>query len=271
MKLRYILFSGIFALTLLLITELLLRMGLTFFGYPFLRPADYLFTRFYDNMQELRTKEVRRGGPVKSVLILGGSVVSAPFSHMESRLDTILRKHYGPGADFAFYNIACPGHTSLDNALKYSLLEDDRFDLVIYYEAINENRANNIPPALFSDDYTHMRWYHDIHLLRAHPELNFTVIPYLIHIAASHLRDRLIHQTYISIEQVDPQFEQYGADIKTGASYRKNMEQIIQIARKRGDRLLLMSYASYFPPHVILTGEQQDMDHFAGCRFSTLR
>lgn len=269
MKLRYLAFSGIFALILLFVTEILLRCGLLFFGYPFLRPSDYLYAGFYSNVQAVKAADIHRGGDVKNVLILGGSVVSTPWSHLENRVDTILQKHYGLRGKYAFYNIAGAGHTSRDNAIKYGLLEGKQFDLVVYYEAINENRANNIPAKDFKKDYSHMSWYRDIYLLRSHPEINVTVIPYVLAKLVGFVTDRLNHRVYISHEKVDPQFAHYGADIKTEVPYRENLEQIIAIARKRGDHLLLMSYASYFPENVVLTGEQKDMDYFAGCHYAT--
>lgn len=216
-------------------------------------------------MKEVSSNEIRRGGEVKNVLILGGSVVSTAWTHMESRLDTILQKHYGKRARYAFYNVADAGHTSRDNALKYSLLGEKRFDLVLYYEAINENRANNVPAQDFRQDYSHMRWYHDIYLLQSHPEINITVIPYVLDKVMGNVKDRLEHRVYISHGEVDPQFAQYGSDIKTEEPYRRNLEEIITIAKKRGDKLLLVSYASFFPENVLLTGEEKDMQHFAGC------
>lgn len=269
MKLRVLLFTLVFISLLFIVTELLLRIGLVFFGYPFLRPSNYIFEGFYSNMETLRHTEIRRGDDVQDILILGGSVVSTPWSQLESRLDTILQKKLGNNTRFAFYNIAGAGHTSRDNALKYSLLKDKEFDLVIYYEAINENRANNIPPAQFKKDYTHIRWYRDIQLLLAHPEINITVIPYLIDKLTGQIGDRLRHRIYISQEQVDPEFARFGGDIKTGESYRQNIGQIIQTAKSRGDKLLLMSYASFFPENVVLTGEQKDMTHFAGCNYAS--
>jgi len=232
-KSRNILFSGIFALILLCLTEILLRIGVVFLGYPFLRPADYIYKGFYDNMEELQKKEVRRGGDVKNVLILGGSVVSTPWSRLESRLDTLLQKHYGKGSRFAFFNIAGAGHTSRDNLLKYELLKDKQFDLVLYYEAINENRANNIPPEEFRSDYTHIKWYRDIEILQRHPEINLTVIPFLIDKLVCNVSDKLSHRIFVSAEKVAPQYSKYGADIKTAGPYRRNIEQIIQIARSR--------------------------------------
>ncbi|MCF0070330.1 hypothetical protein LZD49_07590 [Dyadobacter sp. CY261] len=269
MKSRYFLFPGIFAVFLLLLTEILLRIGLLFFGYPFFRPSDYLYSAFYDNMKEVREKEIKRNGDVKNVLILGGSVVSTPWSHMESRLDTILQKHYGKGNRYAFYNIASAGQTSRDILLKYNLLDDKRFDLVIYYEAINENRANNIPAKYFKQDYSHIGWYRDIELLRSRSEINLTVIPYVLQKMVGAIQDKLTHRIYVSHEKVDPQFEKFGSDIKTAGPYHSNISGIIKIAQSRGDKLLLLSYASYFPENVILTGDDKDSEHFAGCRFAS--
>jgi hypothetical protein len=269
MKSRLLFFTFIFALLLFLIAEILLRISLVFFGYPFLRPSDYLYNGFYENMNVVRDKPIVRGTGVKNILILGGSVVSTPWSHLESRLDTILQKHYGKESRFAIYNIAGAGHTSLDNVLKYKLLEDKQFDLVLYYEAINENRVNNIPPQHFRKDYTHVKWYRDIELLQRHREINVTVIPYLVDKLISTVRDRATHRIYVSAEKVNPQYVKFGGDIKTGESYGQNIEELIKIAQTRGEKLLLMSYASYFPQNVTLTGEQEDMKHFAGCYFAS--
>ncbi|MEO6283646.1 MAG: hypothetical protein ABIN80_02715 [Dyadobacter sp.] len=269
MKLRLLFFSGIFFAILFIFTEILLRASLVFLGYPFFRPSDYIYKGFYNNLQEVTQKTIRSDDAVKDILILGGSVVSTPWSHLEARLDSILRKHYGTGQKFAFYNIAGAGHTSLDNALKYSLLEKQRFDLVIYYEAINENRANNIAAKDFKADYSHIKWYRDIYLLRAHPEINFTVIPYLADMLISTVRDKVTHKVYISQEKVDPALAGFGGDIKTAATYQKNIQKIITTAQSRKDRLVLMSYATYFPPNFKLTGEESDMKHFAGCNYAS--
>lgn len=156
MNLQKLTFHLIFVLILAGSVELFSRIYLSFCGYPFFRPSEYLYTGFYNNMQELRAKKVTRGGATKNILILGGSVVSTVFSRMESRLDTILQKHYGNGKHYKFYNIASPGHTSLDNALKYSLLEDKRFDLVIYYKAITDMESKMLKDGKLFCDFCHV-------------------------------------------------------------------------------------------------------------------
>ena len=269
MKLRLVLFNTVFFLILFVCTEVLLRLTLVFFGYPFLQPSGYICKGFYKELEAVEKKDIKSNDKVIDILILGGSVVSTPWSNMGGRLDTILRKTYRNGEQFAFYNVAAAGHTSLDNRLKYELLDKQRFDLVIYYEAINENRANNIPAKDFYPDYSHIKWYSDIHLLLAHPEIDFIVTPYICAKLIRAVKDLVTHKIYVSQEKVNPVFVKYGGDIKTAASYEKNIDTIIKIAQKRGDKLLLMSYASYFPPKVKLTGEENDMKHFANCNYAS--
>lgn len=265
MNARSFVFSGIFFFILYALTEVLLRLCLFYAGYPFFRPSGYLYAHFYPQVQEVGSKEIRRGGECKNILILGGSAVSSAWTHMESRLDSLLRRHYGPGVPLVIHNVAEAGHTSRDNWLKYKLLDGKKFDLVIYYEAINDNRANNVPACGFRADYSHMRWYRDIYLLQSHPEIDITVIPYVLHNVIGMLKDRLQHRIYISHGDVDPAFARYGSDVKTAASYRDNLEGIIRIAHTRGDQLLLVDYASFFPENVVLTGGEADRKHFAGC------
>lgn len=269
MKARTILFSTVFLVILLVFSELMLRLVLVFYGYPFLRPSDYIYTGFYKELEPIARQEIRNDDAVKDVLILGGSVVSSPWSHLESRLDTILRKTYPNGGKFAIHNAAVAGHTSLDNRIKYDLLDKQRFDLVLYYEAINENRANNIPPQDFRADYSHIKWYSDIYLLQAHPEINFTVIPYLVDKVVRGLKDRLTQRVYISQDEVDQEYVKYGNDIKTAGSFKKNIGDIIKTSDQRNEKLVLMTYASYFPKGVKLTGQEGDMKHFAGCNYAS--
>ncbi|MCE6990326.1 hypothetical protein [Dyadobacter sp. CY323] len=268
MKLRLFLFSAIFFLILFLLTEILLRLTLVFFGYPFFKPSDNIYKSYYTNLDPVRQKDIKSNDDIFDVLILGGSVVSTPWSNLEARLDTILKDEY-KDRKFAFYNIAGAGHTSLDNALKYTLLDKQRFDLVFYYEAINENRANNIPAKDFRQDYSHIQWYDGIYLLQAHPEINITVIPYVVDKAIRFIRDNIKKRVFISQDKVDPAYAVFGSDIKTAVPYQKNIERLIKTAASRGDKLVLMSYASYFPPNVKLTGKEKDMKHFAGCRFAS--
>lgn len=268
MKARAIAFYSIFFFALYLLTELLLRIGLLVYGYPFLNPSAYIYKGFYKEMDGVVEQDIRKD-EVKDILILGGSVVSPAWSHMELRLDSLLTAYYKGKKKIKVHNLATAGHTSRDNSIKYSLLDRQRFDLVIYYEAINENRANNIPDKDFRSDYTHFKWYQKIAILRNHPEINFTVIPYVADLVIHALDDLFKHKIYISEETVTEGYAVYGAKIKSAGSFKKNLQAIIGTSQSRGDKLLLLSYASFFPHNVKLTGQESDMRHFAGCRFAS--
>lgn len=268
MNIRKLSFYFIFVCILMGTGELFSRAFLCFRGYSFLRPSAYIIDGFYKNLKHPAGQEVGPKTDVTRILILGGSVVSPGYSDLHTRLDTILTKRYGNVRNFEVINVAAPAHTSLDNLLKYQLLEDQRFDLVIYYEGINDTRVNNIPAADFRDDYSHVKWYSDIHMLLRHPEINVTVIPYLLDMAGNALYDKLTGKIYLEPIGVDPRFAKFGRKLRTRPCYRKNIESIAAIAKARGDKLMLLSYASCFPQDS-LTGGKRDNFPYAKCMFAT--
>lgn len=46
----------------------------------------------------------------------------------------------------------------------------------------------------------------------------------------------------------EPRWLDYGADVRTAASFEENLESILRIADRRGDPVLLMTFASYLAP-----------------------
>lgn len=265
MNIRKLSFYLIFVSILAGTGELFSRVFLCFRGYSFGRPSEYIFDGFYKNLKRPAGQEIGRNANATRILILGGSVVSPGYSDLHNRLDTILTKRYGNARRFDVVNVAAPAHTSLDNFLKYKLLEDQRFDLVIYYEGINDTRVNNIPPGEFRDDYSHVKWYSDIHMLLRHSEINVTVMPYLLDMAGNTIYDKLTGRIYLEPIGVDARFAKFGRQVRTAPCYRRNIESIAKIARARGDKLVLLSYASCFPQDSLSSGNH----NYAKCMFAT--
>lgn len=265
---KALLFTIILGSIVFLFCELLLRLYLVCIGYPFWQPKNALVEKFYPEVAQIKDAYQANKEVEKHVLLLGGSVISSGWSKMENRLDTLLPQLLGSSTTVKTYNAAIAGHSSRDNLLKYQLLTSIPFDLVIYYEAINENRANNIPYEFFKNDYSHIAWYEEIELLRAHPEINFSVVPFVFHKAYQSFLNTVTQQPRLEIGKVTPEYVIYGDSIQTAKPYRDNIEGIIALSKEKNERLLLMNYASFFPENITLTGEESDMRHFAGCQFA---
>lgn len=251
-------------LLLVVFLELIGRTALcVVMKYPFWQPSK----KFYPELAKIQSVAVSQKDPTFDILILGGSAMSMEFGlPINKALDSLLNQPKN-GKKVRLFNAATPSHTSLDNLNKYRLLEKQRFDLVIYYEAINETRANNIPKESFFNDYRHIVWYYDLTLIKRHPEVNWTVLPFIVHKSVNLLIDKLSGKKFLELHTVNPDFVQYGKDIKTTKPYRQNVTQIVLEAKKRKEKILLMTYALYVPPSVIGNGGYTDYRDFAGCQY----
>ncbi len=263
---RVFIYSCVFAVYFLFI-EIVLRLFYFGFNEGFFNPHKSLLTKHYPELIPIIDQEVQKEDKAKKILILGGSVVSTNWSHLETRLEKLLQPHYPDKAAIRVYNAAAPANTSLDNLIKYKLLADYDFDLVIYYEAINENRFNNVPAKFFREDYSHVEWYRNIYMILQHPELDYTVVPYTFHFIYRKLNDLFTKSASLDMNGVPQNDIVYGSEIKTSSPYRKNIQELINLANSRNQQLLLMSYAPFFPEGVQLTGSKTDEKYFGGCKF----
>jgi hypothetical protein len=262
-KNRTFIFGLISAFLIFIILELTGRLALFVMKYPFWQPSKV----FYAEIDSVQNTAISQSDEYFDILILGGSAISMNFGiHINKNLDSLL--NLSPNhPKIRRFTVATPAHTSLDNLNKYSLLKDKRFDLVIFYEAINENRTNNIPPESFSDDYQHVSWYYDMAIMEQHPEVNWTVLPYLVHKSVNLLVDKIKGKQFLELNSISPDYVKYGAEIRSAKPYRNNIEQIIQESKKRNEKLLLMTYALYIPSSIVGNGGYADYRDFAGCQY----
>ncbi len=258
---RSYIFGAISILLLFLFLELIGRLALFIMKYPFWQPSN----KFYPELQTILQADIAENNDTYDILILGGSAMSLEFGgQINKTLDSLLHLS---NPKVKIYNAATPAHTSLDNLYKYKMLADKHFDLVIFYEAINENRFNNIPPKDFSDDYQHILWYYDMALMNRHPEVNWTVLPFIAHKSINLLIDKLKGKKFLNFQEINPDYIQYGSDIKTAKAYRQNVEGIIKEAQAKKEKILLMTYALYVPQSVIGNGGYTDYRDFATCKY----
>lgn len=206
----------------------------------FLRPETAIFD-YYRELESLMEQTPKRGDEPIDVLLLGGSVPDPGWSAIERVLiERLMQELRRP---VTIHNLSAPAHSSRDSYLKYKRLEKQRYDLVVFYHGINEVRANNVPPELFDPDYDHLAWYREVNALDRQASLRWLALPWALHFGLLELTEPEL----IPMHKPRKKWLSYGSDVKTVASFRANLEHVIEIARERGDPLMVMTFATYLP------------------------
>jgi len=138
-------------------------------------------------------------------------------------------------------------HTSRDSYLKYKWLADKQFDLIVFYHGINEARANNVPPGLFDPQYEHYSWYRYVNAISPDGLSQFVALPYVATYFWLKLSEKLGIVKVVPVHNPRKDWIKYGKKNKTTASFRTNLNAIIEIATSRNEPLLLMTFATYVP------------------------
>lgn len=243
-----------FALFLLALCELSARAYLSLKdGIPFFSPASGHIYRYYPALKSIDDDNAPPAPGEVRVLLLGASVLHNPLYDAGAVVQTMLEANPKlAGRKIRVYNLAVEGHTSLDSYYKYLHLmrRGRRFDAVIVYDAINELRANNCPPEMFRQDYSHYAWYDEVnfyHRWEAAFHAGF-YFPYFFYIAARRVEARFNPRIYVPRERPRPEWYKYGEDIKSAAPFKRNLELIAGLAANNHQTLILSTFAYYLPP-----------------------
>lgn len=217
---------------------------------PFLYPPEYLvYPPLYHAMRDYDPK-------ARNVLMLGGSVM-----YGAGRSNT-LEKTLGP--PWRVYNLAQNAQCSLDAVTKYRWLDEHgyRFDYVLFYEAINETRLNNVPLELFREDYTHYLFYR---LVRNVFTDERPLARIALHSALVFRVDRLITQLretrafgqhFVNIAYPREDWLKYGAESKTVKPYEANLHAIAELAQALDAKLIVAEFA--YDPRLDTPDENAD-------------
>ncbi|UBM57715.1 GDSL-type esterase/lipase family protein [Marinilongibacter aquaticus] len=220
--------------------EAFLRAGLLLGKeYNFFKPR---FSPFHKSLSECKSLDEKE----TNVLILGGSAISDALpakvgEQIESKL----------GAKV--FNMAMPGRTSRDMAVLCNLLpekEREKIDFVLYYEGINDARYNCISTRFFRDDYSQSHWYQELSLMEKHSEMNVTVIPFIGELFVIRCKEALgMIETIGDGLDVEESLLGFGAEIKTGTVFEKNVAEIVTRFPKA--RILLCEYHVFIPKEMM--------------------
>lgn len=225
-------------------------------GMPFFPAWSDWVDRFYEEVRDSGVCSVRpqRDDAFFDVLLLGGSALdrvydsladaSAGRTLLPDRLRDIVHR------PVRVFNLAHPGMTTRDSLLKYRMLAEEglHFDLVVIYHAINDVRMNNIAAEKFRDDYTHSGFYRQFQRLRAYrPLLPYFTLPYTLEYTAIHVLSSRKFGVYLPRHRPGAEQLSHSAEIKTDRPFRRNVEEILNGARSRGEPVLLLTFAWYLP------------------------
>ena len=211
---------------------------------PLRHPSRALYISYPDLAWVDGTHPMRGDGRY-NILLLGGSTLHQDWGPVAAALAEDMAYH--GQRNVRIYDLAYPAHTSRDSRLKYAALEQARFDLVIVYDGINDTRANNVPPALFQEDYGHITWYQVANALATYHRKASFALPYTARYVGLRISQVLHPGRYIRSATPSPAWVEYGRDPRSVVSFTHNLEVILALARRRGDRVMLMTFAMHVP------------------------
>jgi hypothetical protein len=160
------------------------------------------------------------------------------------------------------WNLAEVSHTSRDSRLKYLALDGARFDWVVLYHGINDARANNAPPDRFRSDYSHFAWYETANAFASHHGRSVLALPYTIRYLASRVRQALAPEQYLPRNRPHPEWIGHGGSLRSAAALEENLGAILDEAERRGDRVVLMTFATWVPEDYSLQAfAQKQLDY----------
>ena len=245
MKRLVYIFTGI--VLLLLVLETALRLVLTLStGVSPMQPRNLIY-KYYPELIPIQKAHISNTDSTLDVLILSCSVLHKEWADIVNEMTQCIALPAG-FKSLKIYNASGIGHGSRDNFIKYSLLADKRFDVIVYYDAINDARLNNCPPNVFRADYGHYLWYDEINHIITHPEMNYTVIPFFYNWVKIRAKALFKPAYYIPVHySIKPQWLEYGNDYKSLDSYHNNLESVIDQAGRQHARFLYLTFTSYLP------------------------
>jgi len=215
------------------------------FNVPLFETDKIIFV-FYPELINLQKGETRGQSKPFKILILGASVVASGWSPVEDILKNRLESV--TGRNVRIFNVAQKSHTSLDSLIKYTLIKNVHFDWVLFYHGINEARVNNCPISVFREDYSHMAWYRYLHSLKKYSKwIKYVSFPYTLEYAFLTSLSAVGPSNLIDKENPIEEWLHFGSKVKSKETFKKNLNEIINIANERKQSLLLMSFAHYIP------------------------
>ncbi len=244
-KKRRIVFLALYVVFLAALMELAARGFWRARGVPFFTAHRNVHLSFYPRLSAVQRQRAADEEPCLNVLLLGASVLHPNYGDIEHVLrERLVRQTRGC---VRIHNLAEPAHTSLDSRYKYEHLRDVPFDLVLVYDGINDLRANNCPNDVFREDYAHFSWYKLLNDYEAKATSRWIIFPYTLEFGFLKAVDRMGFSPYLPTHEPAPESLEWGCEVKTAAPFERNLNAILDLAQRKGEPVVLMTFAFYIP------------------------
>ena len=241
------LFYVIFFVLILLFFEFSFRIfySIQFEKSEILTSPASILEEYYPGIREAMSEQIRVDNNTIDILLLGASVLNPYFGKIEQKLEEKLSTEFSCRVNID--NFAFHSHSSLDSRIKYELLKDQHYDVILLYHGINEVRFNNCPEAVFKADYSHVKFYNEVYGLTTKLS-KFSILPYTF----CSLKMKIL--SLLDTEKLLPlgvpenkEWLEYGKDIKTANSFYENYKAIVELANKNNTAVVTPTFAHYVP------------------------
>jgi len=203
---------------------------------PLFYPAAYaVYPRLHTAMREYDPA-------ADNVLLLGGSVLYG-----------VGLPEYRDGVcdGCRVYNLATPAHSSRDSLTKFEYLLEQgfRFDYAVFYHGINETRANNVPPDLYSPEYDHYFFYRLVNTVFRdrnpwmRPLLESALVFRVIGLVTDLRETRMFGRKLVHIAYPREDWLQYGGNVKSRNAFEANLLAIAELAEANDIELIVLEFA----------------------------
>jgi hypothetical protein len=213
---------------------------------------DCIWYAFYPHLRTTRldTATISNTDEIYDVLIVGGSTISDSFSSVSKYLKKGLEDRLHRSV--RIFNLAASCHNTRDSLLKVRRLAQQHFDLVVVYDGINDTRMNNAPPGEFQDDYSHCIWYKHLNNLDRHPQLFRSALPFFLLYTKDCVAQACGVTWFVPPRDASPELLEFGKNIRTREPFQNHLREIVARAKSKGERIILMTFASYVPANYSL-------------------
>ncbi len=235
---------------ILALCSCLFTLGLLEGGVRTFHSSKHQMTFWYDIQEEIyrSLSDIKKNYDEKKVniLLLGGSVLDdvAPK----------LKEVYQARSDIQVFDMAAAAHSTRDSRLKLDYLTKKgyQFDYIIFYHGINDARANNVPPHMFQEDYSHYFYYSQIN-----PAFNPDNIVLGLLLKSAIFIKAYQSFFYYLFKDDDSRFVpahnprekwvKYGSELRTSEPFKENLSRVINNATKTKAKLIVPRFATFLP------------------------